>query len=50
MRAEPTCIAQYIPTPAPTPNQIEPNAYAGTSATFNDDFYIFHYTYGIEYK
>ena len=30
--------------------QIEPNAYAGTSATFNDDFYIFHYTYGIEYK
>ena len=30
--------------------QIEPNAYAGTSATFNDDYYIFHYTYGIEYK
>ena len=22
----------------------------GTSPTFNDDFYIFHYTYGIEYK
>ena len=30
--------------------QIEPNAYAGTSATFNDDYYIFHYTYGIEYR
>lgn len=30
--------------------QIEPNANAGTSKTFNDDFYIFHYTYGIEYK
>ena len=29
--------------------QIEPNANAGTSKSFNDDFYIFHYTYGIEY-
>ena len=30
--------------------QIEPNAFAGTTPSFNNDYYIFHYTYGIEYK
>ena len=30
--------------------QIEPNAYARTSSTFHEASYIFHYTYGIEYK
>jgi len=30
--------------------QIEPNAYARTSEDFNKRYYIFHYTYGIEYK
>jgi len=30
--------------------QIEPNAYAGTREGFDKNHYIFHYTYGIEYK
>ena len=30
--------------------QIEPNAYARTSDDFNTKYYIFHYTYGIEYR
>ena len=30
--------------------QIEPNAYARTSDDFHTKSYIFHYTYGIEYK
>jgi hypothetical protein len=30
--------------------QIEPNAYASTKADFVTKHYIFHYTYGIEYK
>ena len=30
--------------------QTEPNAYARTAADFDKQYYIFHYTYGIEYR
>ena len=30
--------------------QIEPNAYAHTDQQFHKNHYIFHYTYGIEYR